>query len=352
MANDPIETINVDLEIIGIPQAAGMPPMTDTYLHVRRRQDGSSQQAKLGLPAYEGAPGPAGIPGAVHKGDRSTAQLNALQTTLGPNDLNFSYRNVDNNSQYVWNGSTFVVYQNAYGAQGVPGPAPVLQPGTVSYDGVVEGDAVMEIAGPSGGPYAIHLDLPEPPEGPQGIPGQSGPIYSSVDVVGAPTEGQSLRHQTDDGKLHWYNPPTAIEEYVVPPNGFPAAFSKASTDTRAQLVAITIPAKTYAYRFDFAGGVDVQAKAGHQIDIEIRRDNATSGEIVGYGKGQDGEGWREVALRAHSDVAIQPGSTEGMVPANTVTTLYVTAVKKAGNTLGWGVRPDLAQLRIRLTRAA
>ncbi|OZF09801.1 hypothetical protein CH300_00020 [Rhodococcus sp. 15-1154-1] len=350
MANDPIETLNVDLEIIGIPQAAGMPAMTDTFLHVRRRQDGSAQRAQLGLPAYQGEPGPPGIPGVIHKGDRTSAQLATLATSLTQANLNWSYRNTNTNAQYVWDGATFVVYANAYGNIGPVGPPPTVQPGTVTYDGEVVGDAVMEVTGPAGGPYALHLDLPEPPEGPPGDVGPSGPIYTSVDVVGTPTEGQALRHQDSDGKLHWYTPPTAIEEYVVPPSGFPAAFTKASTDTRQQLVALNIPGKSYPYRFDFSGGVDVNAKAGHQIDIEIRRDNATSGAILGYGKGQDGEGWREVALRAHSDVAIQPGSTEGVIPVDTPVVLYVVAVKKAGNTLGWGARPDLAQLRARLTR--
>lgn len=352
MATDPIETITVDLEIYGIPQTPDMPAMTDTYLHVRRRQDGSAQRAVLGLPAYQGTEGPAGPPGSIHKGDRSNAQLIALGTTLGPDNVNWTYRNIDTNAQYVWRGDGWVVYQNAYGAQGVKGDPPALQPGTVSYDDVVVGDATMEVAGPPGGPYALHLDLPAPPAGPEGPPGPGGRVITSVDVVGSPASGQSLRYLDSDSKLHWFDPPTAIEEYVVPPNAFPPAFDKASTVSREQLVAVTIPAKNYPYRFDFSGGVDVKSNAGHQIDLEIRKDNALTGEIVGYGKGQDGEGWREVALRAHSDVAIQPGSTQGVVPVGTVVNLYLSAVKKAGNTLGWSYRPTLAQLRVRLTRAA
>ncbi|SFA60759.1 hypothetical protein SAMN05444374_11617 [Rhodococcoides kroppenstedtii] len=352
MATDPIETITVDLEIYGIPQTPDMPPMTDTYLHVRRRQDGSAQRAVIGLPAYQGEPGPAGPPGAIHKGERTTAQLTALGTSYGQAQLNWAYRNTDTNAQYVWRGDGWVVYQNAYGLKGDKGDPPTLQPGTVSYDGAVAGDAVMEITGSAGGPYALHLDLPEPPEGPVGPPGPSGSVIDSVDVDGDPTDGQSLRWRSADGKLHWFDPPSAIEEYVVPPSGFPAAFDKASTVTRQQLVAVTIPAKTYPYRFDFSGGVDVKSNAGHQIDLEIRRDDAVSGAIVGYGKGQDGEGWREVALRAHSDVAIQPGSAEGVVQPGTIVNLYLSAVKKAGVTLGWSYRPDLAQLRVRLTRVA
>ena len=154
MANDPIETITVDLEIFGIPQAAGMPPMTDTYLHVRRRQDGSAGKAVLGLPAYEGKEGPRGAPGAIHKGDRTTLQLQGLATTLGVGNTNWAYRNVDTNDQWIWTGDEFVIYVDAFGAEGPAGPPPELNPGVVKYDGVAEGNASMEITGPPGGPYA------------------------------------------------------------------------------------------------------------------------------------------------------------------------------------------------------
>ncbi|MGR6579254.1 hypothetical protein ACT89R_01615 [Rhodococcus qingshengii] len=351
MANDPIETINVDLEIIGIPQAAGMPPMTDTYLHVRRRQDGSAGKAVLGLPAYEGAEGPRGAPGAIHQGDRTTLQLQSLTTTLGALNTNWAYRNVDTNDQWIWVGDEFVVYADAFGAEGPPGPPPSLNPGIVKYDGVREGRASMEITGPEGGPYAVHLDLPKPPQGEQGPRGFAGPIYTSVDVSGAPTNGQVLRHNATTNKLEWWTPRSAVEEYVVPPSGFPTG-DKASTVTRFQLCSVTIPAKSFAYRLDFSGGVDVNAKLGHLIDVEIRLGDAASGTLVGYGKGQEGEGWREVAFRAHSNVAIEPGSTEGVIPADTEIVLYVTAVKKAGILFGWGVRNNLAQLRIRLTGVA
>ena len=351
MANDPIETITVDLEIFGIPQAAGMPPMTDTYLHVRRRQDGSAGKAVLGLPAYEGKEGPRGAPGAIHKGDRTTLQLQGLATTLGVGNTNWAYRNVDTNDQWIWTGDEFVIYVDAFGAEGPAGPPPELNPGVVKYDGVAEGNASMEITGPPGGPYAVHLDLPAPPEGDQGPQGFAGPIYTSVDVTGAPSAGQVLRHNATTNKLEWWTPRAAVEEYVVPPSGFPTA-DRSSTVSRLLLCSVTIPAKTYPYRLDFTGGVDVNSKVGHQIDLEIRVGNETTGSIVGYGKGQDGEGWREVAFRAHSDVAIDPGSSEGVIAAGTEITLYVSAVKKSGILFGWGVRNNLAQLRIRLTGVA
>ncbi len=48
MPEDPIERINVDLEVFAIPQTPGMPPMTNTVMHVRRRQDGAAERAVMG----------------------------------------------------------------------------------------------------------------------------------------------------------------------------------------------------------------------------------------------------------------------------------------------------------------
>lgn len=351
MPSDPIERLNLDVEVYGIPQAPGMPPMTESYFHIRRRQDGASGTAVLGLPAYEGAPGPAGPPAAIHKGDRTTSQLAGIEATLGPANTNWAYRNVDTNDMYVWTGGEWAIYVDAFGAEGPPGPAPTLLDGTVKYDGVVVSGAALDVTGPDGGPYQISIDMPTPDAGPEGPVGPAGPILTSIDVVGTPVAGQVLRYDSVLTKLVWSDVPGAVEEYVVPPSGFPTV-SKSSSDVRQQLVAANIPAKTYPYRLDFAGGVDVDSKLGHQIDVEIRLSDPVTGQLVGYGKGQDGEGWREVAFRAHSNVAIEPGSSSGVIAAGTAVTVYVSAVKKAGILFGWGVRNDLAQLRIRLTQVA
>ncbi len=63
MPEDPIERINVDLEVFAIPQTPGMPPMTNTVMHVRRRQDGAAERAVMGLPAFQGEPGERGAAG-------------------------------------------------------------------------------------------------------------------------------------------------------------------------------------------------------------------------------------------------------------------------------------------------
>ena len=352
MPDDPIEKLGVELEIYGLPQAPDAPPMTDTYLHVRRRQDGAAERAVMGLPAYRGEQGPPGPAGAIHQGEKTTAQLDALATALGVEHTNWAWRNTDTNDQYVWTGKTFVIYHGVYGTPGPRGPAPTMQPGSLTIDGEKVGDGFgVRIDGGTPGSYAVSLALPPMPKGDRGDVGPSGSIYESVDIDpgSVPSAGDVLAHNADLHKLQWSPGGYWIEEYVVPPNGFPN-ISKSSTDVRAELCVVTIPAKTFAYRFDFAGGVDINAQTGHQIDVEIRRDNAQTGTIVGIGIGQEGEGWRQVSLRAHSNEAIDPTNRVGVVEAGTPVTLYVTAIKRAGVLRGWNVRNTNAQLRVRLLR--
>lgn len=356
MPDDPIERLSAEIEVYGIPQVPGQPPMTDTYLHIRKRQDGAVERATMGLPAYQGEQGERGAPGAIHQGERTTAQLEALRAVLGKAETNWAYRNTDTNDQYVWTGSTFVIYHQVFATPGPVGPAPVLQPGELTVDGEPQtGDYGVRVTGASGS-YSIGIDLPKSPRGEQGLTGPSGSVIVSQDVKPGqtPNRGDALIYIPDatypqGGRLEWQ--PVHIPEWVVPPSGFPNV-SKASTDTTQLLCTVNIPAQTFPYRFDFAGGVDVNAKVGHLINTEIRLNDATNGAIVGIGKGQEGEGWREVPFRAHSSVAIDPTSNLGVIAPGTPATLFVRAVKVSGILFGWDVRNANAQLRIRLMRTA
>lgn len=360
MDDDPIERIGVELEIYGIPQAAGAPPMTDTYLHVRRRQDGAAVRAKMGLPAYQGEQGERGAPGAVHQGERSTAQLQALAGVLTTDQTNWAYRNTDTNDQYVWDGTQFVIYHGVYATPGPVGPPPIITPGTLTVDGDVITDPEFGVRVDGGnGQYSLGVDLPQSPAGPKGDTGASGPFFTSIDVDQTKTvnDGDVFIFDAASGKLRPAPGGYWLEEYVIPPDGF-VNVGKGPSETRHTVLTAQIPAKTFAYRFDFTGGMDAQSSLGTIVDAEIRTNVGTSsspeisGPIVGYGKGQDGEGWREIAFRAHSGSAIDPSVRTGVIEPNTPVTLYLSAVRKAGGGFfsGWSLRKDNAQLRIRLMR--
>ncbi len=347
---DPIERLLVEVEVFGMAQLPGQPPQTEAFFHIRRRQDGGAEGV-LGLPAYKG-----------DKGDRGPAlqifvvpaAANIPQPgTLTSADYGKGWRIEGENTVKFWTSQGFqthVDWLGSEGPQGGPGPANKLTAGVIEM--LPEGAApTIDITGTAPN-QTLNIGIPSVP-GEQGETGPAAAIAASTDYFdgGTPAAAGQVIAMGADGKWHPVQPISVLEEYVVPPASFPNA-SKQSSEQRHQLVQVPIPAKPYPYRFNFSGGVDVKNNIGHQVDVEIRIDNPTSGQLVGLGKGQDGEGWREVMFRAHSDTAYQPGSTVGVIPPGTPVTLYCVAVLRTGFLLGWAVRKDLAQLRIQLVSAA
>lgn len=350
MPTDPIERLAADIEIFAIPQRPGTPPMTEALLHVRRRQDGAAGTARLGLPAYEGRPGPKGDPGAVHQGDRTTSQLDALRTALDGRNVNWAYRNSQTNDQWVWTGEDFVIYHGVYGTPGPTGPAPTMTAGTLTVDGQAVDPQFGVRVGGSAGSYTVGIDMPPAPPGEKGDPGPGGVIIGSVDIDSAstPADGDGLVYVAGTGKLEWRPASDAMPEYVVPPSGFPTQ-SVSATTALVPLCTVQLPAQPWAYRLEVVGDVDVQCASSTRIDIEARLTDQ-SGPVVGIGRTGAQDGWRPVTIRSHSDTAITPQTATAHVAAGTVMTVWVGAVKRAGSTAGWGIRADYAQLRLKLVR--
>lgn len=355
MPEDPIERINVDLEVFAIPQTPGMPPMTNTVMHVRRRQDGAAEHAVMGLPAYQGEPGERGAAGMVHQGTRTLPELEGLAMTLAEAELNFTYRRSGTDDLWVWTGAAFRVYENAFGTQGVRGPAPVMQGGTVTVDGVVlEGAPGVRVQGADGGPYTVGIDLPKLPKGDKGDVGPAGPIYTSVDVdqTTPPSDQQILVHDAALGKMVFRDAMLPVEEYVAGRSAFVDA-TKAAADSRHILTSVTIPPRPYRYRPDVIGGVDIKRVVGQQIDVEVLLGDPVSGTFIGHGRGNSPDlvgGWGYVNVVSYNDRSQNPGDDWGTVPPNTAATLHMIAVKRSGNFGSWQVRGEFAQLRIRLMR--
>lgn len=348
---DRIAKLGVELEIRAIPQADGAPPMTATYMHVRQRQDGSEGTAVMGLPAYKGDPGPAGAPGAIHQGERDSAELDALATVLGPQHTNYAYRNVDTNDQYVWSGETWVIYHEVYATPGPVGPAPTMTPGILTVDGQEQtGPYGVRVAG-SDGTYSVGIDLPPAEQGEPGPQGPAGPIFTSVDVDQTSTraDGDTLVFDAASGKLQWSPSLYGIEEFCVPPGEFPQASNISAS--RYDFFSVVIPARDYPYRVDITGGVDLNLPFGNHVDVEVRQGHPETGRLVGIARDDASQGWSRKHFMSFSDQAFEPGSAAGgvVLPGSEVT-LYVAAVRKQSSFLAWGVRQDFAQLRIRLMR--
>ncbi|MFF1531477.1 hypothetical protein [Cellulomonas sp. NPDC058312] len=347
---DPIERFTAEVEVFGMAQMPGQPAQTEAFFQIRQRQDGAAEAA-MGLPAYKG-----------DKGDRGPAtQIYLVATSadipspgsLSDADIGKGWRVEGSTTVKFWTNIGFVTHPDWLGVEGDPGPpGPAANLTAGSIEMLAPGvEPTFDITGTAPN-QVLSLGIPTTP----GLKGDTGPaaaIEASEDYEDdgtAATAGQVLAKRTD-GSWGPRRPLSVIEEYVIPPASFPNA-SKNSSDQRHQLLAVPIPAKDYPYRFDFSGGVDVDNRIGHQVDTEIRLDNAVSGTLVGLGKGQDSEGWREVQFRAHSNVAYQPGSTVGVITPGTSVTVYVSAVLRSGFLLGWAVRNTNAQLRIQLIGAA
>ncbi|MHC9531827.1 hypothetical protein, partial [Prescottella equi] len=89
------------------------------------------------------------------------------------------------------------------------------------------------------------------------------------------------------------------------------------------------------------------------IDLEVRIEDAQGGPLYGLGRGSvpDGlGGWERVRLEAYTNFPIAPGSYSDAISPGTPITVYLSAVKRAGNAGQWQIRNDYAQLRIRLQR--
>lgn len=350
MPNDPIETLTAEVEIFGIPQAPGMPPMADAIFHIRRRQDGAPGRARLGLPAYEGRRGPAGPPAAIHKGDATTAELTTLAATLTKDNLNWAWRNLDTNDQHVWDGEQFIVYADAYGTPGPTGPPPRLTAGDLTVAGEpVDIGYGLRVNG-ANGDYTISVDMPPSPKGEPGPPGPAGPILEATDIAPGqtPTDGDTIIVR--DGLVHFEPAQRAPDLFTVGPDGFPTQ-NATTTTAKIDMFTLSIPAYPYPVRLDIDGEVDVQVSTTGQVAVEIRRDSAT-GALIGLGRTGNGDGWRPIRLRNHGDASITPETTNdpSVIPANTPTTLYVAAVKRGGSLFGWAVRKDYAQLRVKVER--
>lgn len=343
-------SVESQLEIYGVAQDPSQPPMTETYLHVRRRQDGSQGTSRLALPAFKGDKGDPGD-GFLFQGDRTSAELAALRDALSSNQVNYAYRNSDNNDLWVWSGARFIVSRDAFGAEGPEGPPPILVNGTVTVDGETLPEPLGTRVAGSDGVYSVGVDLPALPKGDKGDPGPAGGIFTSPDITGGPEDGQVLVFDEGSGKMVWRSGYTAPLLYNVPPSAF-GDWSSGINSSRHIITAITIPAQPFDYRFEFGGGVEVSSVIGQTIDVQVRADDPDNGPMVGCAFGNmESTGWTHNRFEAFAAEPLTPDSSYGVVPAGTEKVLHVVAVRSAGIGALWRVAGNgRSSLRVMVQR--
>ncbi|MEY8565214.1 hypothetical protein AALF15_01405 [Corynebacteriaceae bacterium 7-707] len=350
-----IGSLETKLDIYGIREDPSQPPLQETYLHVRRRQDGSGGQARLGLPAFKGDKGDPGD-GFIFQGDRTSAELAALREALGRDQVNWAYRNSDDNDLWVWSGTRFIISKDAFGAQGPEGPAPTLIGGPVTIDGESLDDPLGTRVIGSDGVYSVGLDLPKLPKGEPGDQGPPGSIFSSPDIVGGPKDGEVLVFDEASGKMQWRTGYTAPLLYNIPNSAF-TSYMSGINGTRHNITSMTIPAQPFDYRLDFGGGVEVKSIPGQTIDVQILADDPDSGRMVGCAFGDmETSGWAHQRFDAFSEDPALPetrGLNVGVVEAGQDLTLHVVAVRSAGLGVAWEVAGNgRSSLRVSVQRVA
>jgi len=262
-----------------------------------------------------------------------------------PGDLKATDRGciwVDTNSRsgYVWDGSDYFELPELVGLRGEPGETATIQVGSVVTG--EEASVSVDAAASTDSVTVLDFVLPPGPRGIQGAkgdPGDQGPLSSAddVDVVTTPpTTGDAL---TWDGSVWVPRQATApVGPFALSANDFSVADVNLiqSGGWSWQIVAtMTVPALPFDWRPLVIGGrVEMETPLGYQVDVEVRVGNAQQGDIVGYGRGHELQRWHDATvIQPEYSQAVTPGSSYGVVKANTATSIYVVLVK-AGGTIG------------------
>ncbi|ANA86384.1 minor tail protein [Gordonia phage OneUp] len=302
----------------------------------------------------KGEPGQKGDPATpfLHMGDRSASHISALQ--LGPDDAGKAYRNTDTNDMHYWSGSYWVVFQDAFGAQGPVGPPGAIT--AVSIEHLDKNDdPVASITG-SPGNQVLHLGIPAVP-GPKGDTGPSAAIESAADYDDAanPADGAVLTYNGTTGL--WY--PGAgpqVRHYSLPSGAFSntGAQLTSSHQLLAELPLDPLPFPTAVY---ITGHFMMNQFNTSQMAIEARVGGtgaASDGTTVAKGIALPGIGDQFITLTPHfstsasPNTSTAPGGYVGIIPANhtgNAGKIYVV-VSRVGGIGAWEVKASHAQLSV------
>ena len=297
--------------------------------------------AEVELPRGEkGEKGDPGAPGPQVWWTGLITDPSELPGDLKATDRGVAYVDTNSKSMWIWDANDWMEIPDFVGLRGEPGETATIQVGSV----VTGEEASVSVDAASSTDSVTVLDFVLPP-GPRGIqgdkgdPGDQGPLSSAddVDVVTTPpTTGDAL---TWDGSVWVPRQATApVGPFALSANDFSVANVNLiqSGGWSSQIIAtMTVPALPFDWRPLVIGGrVEMETPLGYQVDVEVRVGNAQQGDIVGYGRGHELQRWHDATIiQPEYSQAVTPGSSYGVVKANTATSIYVVLVK-AGGTIG------------------
>jgi len=297
--------------------------------------------ASLELPrGKKGDPGAPGAPGPQVWWTGLITDPAQLPGDLTGVDRGCAWVDTNSKSMWIWDGSDFFEVPNFVGLRGEPGETATVQVGTVNT-----GEASVSVNTAASTDSVTVLDFTLPP-GPRGMPGDKGdpgdigPLGSAddVDLTVPPTSGDAL---TWNGSVWVPRQSTApVGPFALSASDFSVADVNLiqSGSWSSQIVAtMTVPALPFDWRPVIVGGrVEMETPLGYQVDVEVRVGNAQQGDIVGYDRGKEFQRWYDATIIGPSySQTVTPGSSYGVVKANTATSIYVVLVKAGGTVGAW-----------------
>lgn len=292
-------------------------------------------RGKRGEKGEQGPPGP-GPMFRAHITDRSQ-----LPTDLTQADWGAAYVDSVSRSLWVWTGQDYFEVQNFVGVQGEPGETPKIQIGSVR----VAGEAAVSVnqSASTDGVVVLDFTLPAGPQGPQGKQGPPGEMSEisnapDVDVSQPPEPGEALTW--NGSKWAPRNVLSPVGPWMLAPSDFTSVSVNIleSAGVSEKIVAsYVVPGLPFDWRPVVVGGLlTVETPYGVQYNADVRVGNAQKGDIVGHGVGKPLQRREDpTLLHPWSTSTVTPGSTYGVVKANTATTIYVVLTKVAGTVGGW-----------------
>jgi len=351
---DVVREIHPTVKIARIPTENGLP--LEQAFFVLTPNDGA-----LGLPqGRPGEPGPKGEPAPAWRIQPDILPGRSSLPdwlTNAPEDRGKAWfvKDGDDYELAYWTGTTW----NYYGGvviRGPVGPPPQIEGVTVEM--LDEGSEPYGYATGEDGVYAIHVGIPKEP-GEKGDPGDT--LINASSFTTPPKDEDLLGWDQSAQKLKPVIPTVPIGPLTIPPSGFTgASIPSNQSNTRVTVATLQLPALPFYYFIDTTGWMEVTSGSSTRIDMEVRLGgNSTANKLVAYGGGIRGNNWQPVRFSTAFDDPLDPLSSQSgysgvMIPPNTSgpsTTIHVIAAKVEGPNQSWQVRPDRAQLVVRIIPA-
>src|SRR5699024_11316695 len=111
----------------------------------------------------------------------------------------------------------------------------------------------------------------------------------------------------------WAPTVVGLEAFLAPSSSCPDKAIISPGPPREEFFTLVIGARAYPYRFDFAGGVDVNAPYGYHLDVEIRQGHPETGRLVGIARDDASQGWHRLHFMPFSEQSFDTTTRGGGV---------------------------------------